>query len=88
MEDVANILHLFNVENVDPFHYDILPTDVEVYNILKKGAPTLLSKAFWFNEWIKHFWQKSQEPNCKFEAMLCSCLGRFIFCDIKETFHC
>ncbi|CAN6704106.1 unnamed protein product [Malus baccata var. baccata] len=37
---------------------------------LQKGAPTFPSKALRFNDWIKHLWQKSQELNCRFEAMM------------------
>ncbi|KAB2604355.1 hypothetical protein D8674_037782 [Pyrus ussuriensis x Pyrus communis] len=44
------------------------------------------SKAFRVNEYIKPFWQKKQESNCRFKAMLCLWLGRFTFCDSKDTF--
>ncbi|KAB2606211.1 hypothetical protein D8674_005928 [Pyrus ussuriensis x Pyrus communis] len=88
LEDVANIMHLPITGNIDPFHYVIPLTDADNYDILKKGSPTSPGKAFRFNEWIKHFWQKKQEPNYWFEAMLCLWLGCFIFCVSRDTFSC
>ena len=87
MEDVANIMHLLITGNVDPFRYVILSTDIDIFGVLKKSASTSLSKVFRFNEWIKHFWQNKQEPNCRFEAILSLWLGRFILCDSNDTFN-
>lgn len=56
MEDVANIMHLPILGNVDPFFYVINSADTNIFGVLKKGASTSLSKAFRFDEWIKHFW--------------------------------
>ncbi|TQE10865.1 hypothetical protein C1H46_003565 [Malus baccata] len=58
------------IRNIGPFHYDIPLADTEIFKALQKGAPTFPSKAFRFNDWIKHLWQKSQELNCRFEAMM------------------
>lgn len=79
-------MHLPIASNASPFRYVIPSADIEIFNVLKKGAPTSSSKVFRFNEWIKHFWLKKQDLNCRFEAMLCLWLARFIFCDSKDTF--
>ncbi|KAB2625873.1 hypothetical protein D8674_017533 [Pyrus ussuriensis x Pyrus communis] len=86
LEDVANIMHLPIVGNVEPFRYVIPSASTDIFDVLKKGAPTSPRKAFCFNEWIKHFWHNKQESNCRFKAMLCLWLGRFIFYDSKDTF--
>lgn len=83
------MMHLPIVGNMDLFHYVIPLANADNFDILKKGTSTFPGKALHFNEWIKHFWQKKEEPNCRFEAMLCLWLGYFIFahlCDSKDTF--
>ncbi|KAB2635968.1 hypothetical protein D8674_026502 [Pyrus ussuriensis x Pyrus communis] len=87
LEDVANIMHFLTAGNVDPFCYIIPSADTNIFYVWKKDASTSLSKAFCFNERIKHFWQNKQESNCRFKVMLCLWLGRFIFCDSKDTFN-
>lgn len=79
-------MHLSIARNIGPFYYDIPLADTEIFKALQKGAPNFPSKALRFNDWIKHLWQKSQELNCRFEAMMYVAWS-LCFCESKDTFH-